>query len=153
MICVVTELSGLIVALTPLIDQAQEVDMSATWQESTIQPVQVAGSITVVELTGEFDVSNARHVIDHAQRVLDTGRGLIVDLSEATFIDSAIVHALFAVNEAAGSKGRQFVLQVGSQPAVERILSITKLDRSLACAPSRDEAIALINRRSSRTPD
>ncbi len=119
--------------------------MSATWQEPVIGTVDVTGAITAIDLKGEFDVANAPEVIEHAERVLEAGRHLIMNLSDATFIDSAIVHALFRVNETAGSKGRQCVLQFGTHPGVERVLSMTGADKKLACASTRREAIDLIN--------
>jgi anti-sigma B factor antagonist len=115
--------------------------MSATWQEPVIDIVQVTGAITTIDLKGDFDTANAPEVIEHAQRVLASGRHVIVNLSEATFIDSAIVHALFTVNETAVRQGRRFVLQLGSHPGVERVLSMTGTDKSLVSAFSLTEAI------------
>jgi hypothetical protein len=41
--------------------------------------------------------------------------------------------------------GKQCVLQVGTHPGVERVLSLTGTDKSLARASCRQEAVDLIN--------
>lgn len=120
--------------------------MSATGQElPVVDVVKVTDEITAIDLEGELDIANAPEVIRQAQRLLGDGRHLIINLSDATFIDSSIVNALFTVNAAAAGQDRRCVLQFGTHPGVERVLSITGADRKLACAPSRQKAIDLIN--------
>jgi anti-anti-sigma factor len=100
--------------------------------------------IVAVDLAGEFDISTAPELAEQADRALAAGKHLIVNLSDATFIDSSIVHELFAADAAATKIGRTFVLQFGTHAAVERVLEITGTDKALRTAPDRPAAIKLI---------
>jgi anti-sigma B factor antagonist len=128
-----------------LSDQAQEVEVSATTQEPVIDVVQATGTITAIDLKGEFDFANASELLEHVRRALDSGQHVIVNLSDATFIDSAIVHALFTAGELASAGNRQCVLQVGTHPGVERVLSLTGTDKALTRASGRREAVDRID--------
>ena len=48
-------------------------------------------------LEGEFDLANAPQIIEEAERLVADEKQLILDLSEATFIDSSVIHALLRV--------------------------------------------------------
>jgi anti-anti-sigma factor len=110
----------------------------------TIEVVRVADTVTALELEGEFDMSQALDLTEHATKVLSEDQDLIVNLSDVTFIDSTIVRAFFGIDAAAREGGRAFVLQFATSPGVERVLSITAADAQLTTARSRAEAIDLI---------
>src|SRR4026208_2608030 len=59
-----------------------------------IRVVPETDEIVAVCLEGEFDLTNAPSFRDEADRALETGDGLIFDLSEATFIDSSVIHVI-----------------------------------------------------------
>jgi anti-anti-sigma factor len=111
-----------------------------------IHVVDATEEIAAVELEGEFDISAAPEVEEQATRALQAGKHLIVNLSGVTFIDSSMIHALFAANAAARKAGRRFVLQFGTHASVERVLAITGTDNALPTAPTRAAAIELIER-------
>ena len=113
-----------------------------------IQVIDVAQDIAALDLEGEFDIAAAPAILEEAERALDGGKHLIVNLSDATFIDSSTVHALFKADEAAKEVDRKLVLQFGTHAAVERVLAITGAERILEVAKSREAAIALIDGRS-----
>jgi anti-anti-sigma factor len=110
----------------------------------TVTVVDATDTIIALDLQGEFDFNDADTIADHARRALESHRHLIVNLSDVTFIDSSIVHALFKAQAAAEDAGRRFVLQFGTHAIVERVLSITEADTKFVTAPSRSEAIRLI---------
>jgi len=91
--------------------------MSVTSPEPVIDIVKATDEITAIDLKGDFDIASAPELVEHARRLLDSGQHVIMNLSDATFIDSSIVHALFTANEIANGKGEQCVLQVGTHPA------------------------------------
>ena len=121
-------------------------DVSSEPGVSLIHVVDVTDTITALDLEGEFDLNAAPSLVEHAQRVLDSGKNLILNLSDATFIDSSIVHALFRVDAAARADGREFVLQFGTHPGVERVLSLTGAAANLVTATTRSEAIELVEK-------
>ena len=55
---------------------------------------QVGRSHWIVELHGEHDASNVDDLRAKLDAVFATGTSVIVDLSAATFIDSAIMHRM-----------------------------------------------------------
>jgi anti-sigma B factor antagonist len=120
--------------------------VSATQDTETgvIRLVDTTDTISTLVLEGEFDLDDASTVFEHCRRVLDGDRDLIVNLSDATFIDSSIVHALFKVDEVASRAGRRFVLQCATDTHVQRVLSITDASEKLATATTCTDAIALI---------
>jgi anti-sigma B factor antagonist len=122
--------------------------VSATWENErgVIHLVDVSETTTVLDLEGEFDLIEAPTLRGHARRLLDDGRHVIINLSDATFIDSSIVDALFQTEAAAKRADRLLVLQFGTHPGVERVLSITEVDKKLTTAKTRDEASRLIDR-------
>ena len=109
-----------------------------------IQVVDTADEITALDLEGEFDISAAPAIMEHAKQALGAGKHLIVNLSGATFIDSSTIHALFTADAAAKEAGRTFILQFGTRASVKRVLAITGADKALRIARTREDAIRLI---------
>lgn len=89
------------------------------------------GRVAVVTLPAEIDVTNADQVREDLLCVVNQGAALlIVDMSKTTFCDSAGVSALVRTfrRASASSSGLRLVV---STPAVQRVLSITGVDRLL----------------------
>lgn len=115
-------------------------------RDGTIRVDSQADGILAVCLDGDFDVANAPVLRGHIDSALDTGHDLIVDLSQATFIDSTVVTVLFAGAEAADRRNKTVVLQVATAPVVERVLELVAIERVLRRAHSRTEAVQMIQR-------
>lgn len=100
------------------------------------------GQVAVVALPVEIDVTNAAAVREDLLAVLNRGAVLLVaDLSKTTFCDSAGVSALVRTfrRAAASASGMRLVV---STPAVQRVLSITGVDRLLDIFPSVAASLA-----------
>ncbi len=94
-------------------------------------PVLWIGQVAVVTLPAEVDVTNADQVREDLLSVVNQGAVLLVaDMSNTTFCDSAGVSALVRTfrRASASSSGLRLVV---STPAVQRVLSITGVDRLL----------------------
>ena len=113
-------------------------------RNGVIRVVPETDEIVAVCLEGEFDLTNAPSFRDEADRALETGDGLIFDLSEATFIDSSVIHVLFEAARAVKGKDQTVILQLGTAPIVERALEIVDIDRVLPRAHNREEAVRMI---------
>jgi anti-sigma B factor antagonist len=99
-------------------------------------PVLWISHVAVVTLPGEIDVNNADRVREDLLAVLDHGASLLVaDLSKTTFCDSAGVSALVQAFRRATDGGASMRLVVAT-PAVQRVLSITGVDRLVEIFPS-----------------
>jgi anti-sigma B factor antagonist len=80
----------------------------------------------VAVLTGEHDVSTLpmlRQVLAPLNR--DSGLLVVIDLSQATFIDAAVLSALGDAERAVTGHGGRFRLLPGTAPAVRRVLELT----------------------------
>jgi anti-sigma B factor antagonist len=111
--------------------------------ESTVRVTQEADGIVAISLTGEFDMATAPQFSETAERVLD-GNHLVIDLSEATFIDSSMLNAVVQVYKEATSRGRVTVLQLGTSSVVERVVALSGIDQLLLRAHDRADAIRTI---------
>ena len=100
------------------------------------------GQVAVVTLPGEIDVNNADMVREDLLSVLSQDALLLVaDLSKTTFCDSAGVSALVRTFRRATSTARGMRLVVAT-PAVQRVLSITGVDRLVEIFPSVAASLA-----------
>lgn len=100
------------------------------------------GQVAVVTLPAEIDVTNADAVREELAAVLDQGATLLVaDLSKTNFCDSAGVSALVRTfrRVSASAGGMRLVV---STPAVQRVLSITGVDRLVGTFPSVAASLA-----------
>lgn len=100
--------------------------------------------IVALTLEGDFDLANAPDLADQIDRTLEGGKDLILDLSEATFIDSSVVNVLVQASQAAGAREQAVVLQLGTAAIVERVLEIVNIEQILPRAHDRREAVNLI---------
>ena len=105
-------------------------------------PVLWIGQVAVVTVPAEIDVTNADTVRDELLAVIDHGAALLIaDLSKTNFCDSAGVSALVRVFRRAATSGSALRLVV-STPAVQRVLSITGVDRLVDIFPSVAASLA-----------
>lgn len=112
--------------------------------EGVIRVVAETDEIVALCLEGDFDLSNAPAFGKEVGRALENGNNLILDLSQATFIDSSVVHVLVNASRAVTGSERAVVLQLGTAAIVERVLEIAEIERVLPRAHQRQEAVRMI---------
>jgi len=99
------------------------------------------GTLGLIVLTGEVDISTAPRFKECLVEFLDSGIvRLVIDLSGVTFIDSTALGVLIGGVRRAHTAGGAMTLVVTSRP-VERVLSITGLDRVFDLHPTREAAV------------
>ena len=91
----------------------------------------------IVMLSGELDMVHAPTVAETLDALADGEHPLIVDLSELTFIDSSGIHAILRPRPQQGT-----VLLVCPPGNIQRVLSVTKIDRVLSVYETLGEALA-----------
>ena len=107
-------------------------------------PVLWIGQVGVVTLPAEIDVTNADAIREELLAVLNQGAVLLVaDMSKTNFCDSSGVSALVSVFRRAATSGSAIRLVV-STAAVQRVLSITGVDRLVDVYPSVAASMALL---------
>jgi anti-sigma B factor antagonist len=98
----------------------------------------------VVVLGGEVDIFTAPQFKESLVGLLDSGvKRLVVDLSAVTFIDSTALGVLIGGVRRVHGAGGAMAIVVATRP-VERVLSVTGLDRVFSIYASRDEAVAAL---------
>ena len=88
-----------------------------------------AGAI-VVECTGEHDVTTSEEIGNLFAELVVGNDLIVIDLSEAEFIDSSFIHNLVKLDRLARLRGTRIRLQFGTAPIVARALELSgTLDR------------------------
>jgi anti-sigma B factor antagonist len=99
------------------------------------------GDETTIVLGGELDMCSAPALRDALTRAIEARvKHVIVDLTDATFVDSTAIGALMvATREIRESRGQLSL--VCANRNVLRTLEIAGLDRHIAVAPTHEEAL------------
>jgi anti-anti-sigma factor len=109
-----------------------------------VRVVDETDTTTAVVVDGECDLTAAPELTEIARRVIGEGRNLIIDLTDASFIDAATVRTLLTTHAAARERGCDLVVQLGENTFAGRVLSITGADKRLATAVTRRGALQLV---------
>ena len=110
------------------------------------QDVSHQDSVGVVRLGGEVDIVQAqelREVLLGAIRNEDLG--LVVDLTEATYVDSVGVSLLFELADRLGERQLRLAVVVPETGLVERVLTIVNLQSVAQIHRTVDSALAYVN--------
>ena len=100
------------------------------------------GQVAAVTLPAEIDVTNADTVRDELLAALNQSAILVIaDMSRTNFCDSSGVSAIVQVFRQAVASGSAMRLVV-STPSVQRVLSITGVDRLVDVFPSIAASLA-----------
>jgi anti-sigma B factor antagonist len=97
----------------------------------------------VVRLLGEHDAYSAARLEHELALLVDEGSHVVVDLTDATFIDSHTLSVLLAARHRAERAARRFVLVLPHEDytQVDRLLDITGLGRLFSVHRSLPEAL------------
>jgi anti-sigma B factor antagonist len=106
----------------------------------------VAPSTVVIGLFGEHDITTAAALEGAGGDRLGTCDRLVVDLTEATFIDSSVINALARLARQARSRGVTFQVVAPSGSHPRRVLDLMGLEGHLGCVDAlRDPGAAPSN--------
>ena len=104
----------------------------------------VHDGLGLIKLTGEVDLYTAPRFKDDLVGLIDDNAvDVVIDLSGVTFIDSTALGVLIGGVRRVNAAGGAMALVVTSRP-VERVLSITGLDRVFTIHESLEDAIAAL---------
>ena len=97
----------------------------------------------VVALVGEHDTYSAEQLENELALLLDEGRRLVIDLRDASFIDSTTLSALLGARRRAehSSLGFALVLPDREYTQVHQILDLTGLGPTFAVFGKLDDAL------------
>ena len=80
--------------------------------------------VAVLTLVGEHDLSTSEQLRSAIREHAEMGRGVVVNLSQAEFIDSHVAHNLFHGDIEMLHRGRRLVIQNDAGPGVEGVLEL-----------------------------
>jgi|tagenome__1003787_1003787.scaffolds.fasta_scaffold20122212_2 anti-anti-sigma regulatory factor len=95
----------------------------------------------VVECTGEHDMTTRNGIAALLERLVAVHEVVVVDVSEASFVDSSFVNNLFIANGFARRQGARFRVQYAAASSIRPVLELTGILEALACFRSRDECL------------
>jgi anti-anti-sigma factor len=100
--------------------------------------------VGVVSLVGEHDAFSSQRLENELAILLDDGLRIVVDLREATFIDSQTLSVLLGARHQAeeAALGFALVLSDDAHTHVHRLLDLTHLGNAFAIFPTIERAIA-----------
>jgi anti-sigma B factor antagonist len=105
--------------------------------------------IAIVSISGEHDLNTAPQLRQRLEEQIDAGGGVVVDLTNASFVDSSILGVILEGARRSADTGVGFaVMQADGAQAVSRVLEITGLRAELPVHASREEALVA----ASKTP-
>ena len=107
-----------------------------------VEEERLDGTLIVV-LDGELDAASVGVVaVKLRQLVENQAKRLVVDLGRVTYLDSAGINLLFAVNGELSARQLQLHLVVVPGTPIERTLRIVGAERVFPVHATRDEALA-----------
>jgi anti-anti-sigma factor len=104
--------------------------------------VDVSGTTPVVHIRGEIDASNAEAVRAEVIGIVpQDAPGVVIDLSETTYLDSSGIRLLFDLAERLQARRQRLALVVTEAALVRRVLVLTKLEDAVPLHQDVDAAL------------
>lgn len=108
--------------------------------------VEYHDAVGVVSVGGEVDIIQAHALRDRLLgAVRNEDLGLVIDLSEATYIDSVGVSLLFELAERLGERQLKLAVVLPEDGLVERVLTMVHLRSVAEVRPTVDAALSAIS--------
>jgi anti-sigma B factor antagonist len=98
--------------------------------------------VTLIGLSGELDIAATSEVRARVEEAAGR-RGLVLDLSGATFLDSSMLKELLRASVELARYETRLVL-AGIPPVVRRVLDLTRTGELFTLADDRETAISLV---------
>lgn len=104
--------------------------------------VERAGEWTVARIAGELDMGNCAHVREQLTRTVgDDTDGLVVELSETVYLDSAAIELLFELARRLGRRRQQLRIVMPDDSPLRRVLELTDVRAVAPVHPSLETAL------------
>lgn len=97
--------------------------------------------IAVIALRGEHDAVTKQQLGGLLAEEIQRNALVIVDVTDAEFVDSSVLHNLVTANKLADERGSRMVLQMGTARIVRSAIEISGILDSLEWVQTRGEAL------------
>jgi anti-sigma B factor antagonist len=95
----------------------------------------------VVELLGEHDLATRDTTDELLAELVDSHDLVVVDVSEASYIDSSILHSMVRAHRRAEERGSKLRVQLGSAAIVRKLFEVSELTSYLEVVRGREQAL------------
>jgi anti-anti-sigma factor len=104
-----------------------EPDAASGGRQRELVSVDIMGdeNFQVAKLSGEIDISNAQRVTDTLTRMPNTLQGLIVDLTDLSYLDSAGVRMLYELGNRLSLRSQSLIVVSPTGRPPRRVLELT----------------------------
>jgi anti-anti-sigma factor len=103
------------------------------------------GDVQVARLAGEVDISNAKRLqADIAAIVPNDAAGLVLDLSDTDYLDSAGIRMLFDLHGRLSDRRQRLAAVVPEGSLIRGSLLVTEVDQAFPLRPTLDDAVAAV---------
>jgi anti-anti-sigma factor len=104
---------------------------------------ELRGTLAIARVAGEIDASNVRWVEERLRAPLTNQcKGLAVDLTATTYLDSAGIAMLFALDRALQQHQQQLRLVISERSSLARMAQLAGLAGAVPTHPSLEAALA-----------
>jgi len=110
------------------------------------------GASLVLAISGELDISNIDRVAEVIHALPNTDAGLLIDLSEVSYLDSSAVSLLHDLAMRLRKRAQQLIVVSPPQSPPRRILELTALYLNAPVADELDSGISLLSSGGSAPP-
>jgi anti-anti-sigma factor len=113
--------------------------------------IEVSGDVALARLRGEVDLSNAEEVLELILEgaVSQPGPGLVVDLSQTLYIDSAGIRVLFELRERLEALGKRVRVVLPEAASIRRVMELAGALKALDVDSTLPVALAAMAEESS----
>jgi anti-anti-sigma factor len=102
--------------------------------------------VVVGTLSGEIDLSNAKELESEIEdAVPNTARGMVLDLSKLTYLDSSGIRLLLSLAGRLRWRGQDLVLAAPPESRCRRVLSLAGIDSTVMLEATVDAARARLD--------
>ena len=99
--------------------------------------------VVIARLVGEIDLANARAIGSLvAGAVPNDAAGVVLDLSDTTYLDSSGVHLVFELSERLSGRQQRLALAVPEGSRIRRVLDLVNVQAALPVELTVDAAAA-----------
>jgi anti-anti-sigma factor len=107
-----------------------------------VNVLHVGPGVAVLECRGEHDLATSNGLGRQLHDLVAANELVVVDVSEAEFIDSTFMQQLLLADRVSRSEGKRLVLQVGTARVVERAIEVSGILEVIEHTTTREEALS-----------
>ncbi len=101
--------------------------------------------VQVVRLAGEVDISNAGRLEEDISRLVpNDAAGLVLELSDTQYLDSAGIRMLFELGQRLNGRRQALAAVVPDDSLIRHSLMVTEVDQAIGLTGTLDEALERI---------